>query len=147
MKKKKEFSISNCFIKPSSYLSLSLPGHFPESRPHQTAAPYYHRYNYTHYEGQFGRYYPQGSYTTHCLKINIPGWNGLLTTDNFYLFFFLRLPTIINWARSWQNLLLPYANNKGADQSAHPHSLISAFVVHCLDSIIPLPAITEIARP
>ena len=31
-----------------------------------------------------------------------------------------------------------YENNKCADQPAHPHSLISAFVVHCLDSIIPL---------
>ena len=30
-----------------------------------------------------------------------------------------------------------YANNKGADQPAHPHSLISAFVVPCLDSVIP----------
>ena len=32
--------------------------------------------------------------------------------------------------------LMSYANNKGADQPAHPHSLISAFVVRCLDSII-----------
>ena len=32
--------------------------------------------------------------------------------------------------------LIPYANNKGADQPAHPHSLISASVVRCLDSII-----------
>ena len=31
---------------------------------------------------------------------------------------------------------MPYANNKGADQSAHPRSLISAFIVRCLDSII-----------
>ena len=31
-------------------------------------------------------------------------------------------------ATSWENLLMPYANNKGADQPAHPHSLISAFV-------------------
>ena len=29
---------------------------------------------------------------------------------------------------------------------AHPRSLISAFVVHCLDSIIPLLAIAEISR-
>ena len=28
------------------------------------------------------------------------------------------------------------ANNKGADQPAHPRSLISAFVVRYLDSII-----------
>ena len=33
------------------------------------------------------------------------------------------------------NLFMPYANNKGADQPAHPHSLISASVVRCLDSI------------
>ena len=29
-----------------------------------------------------------------------------------------------------------YANNKDADQPAHPRSLISAFVVRCPDSII-----------
>ena len=29
-------------------------------------------------------------------------------------------------------------NNKGTDQPAHPRSLIGAFVVRCLDSIIPL---------
>ena len=32
--------------------------------------------------------------------------------------------------------LMSYANNKGADQTAHLRSLISAFVVRCLDSII-----------
>ena len=26
-----------------------------------------------------------------------------------------------NWAMSWENLFMPYANNKGADQPAHPH--------------------------
>ena len=40
------------------------------------------------------------------------------------------------WASSWENLFLPVANNKGADQPAHPCSLISTFVAHCLDSII-----------
>ena len=29
-----------------------------------------------------------------------------------------------------------YANNKGADQSAHPRRLISTFVIHSLESII-----------
>ena len=42
--------------------------------------------------------------------------------------------------------LLSYANNKGADQSAHPRSLISIFVVRCLDSIISLDSIAEISR-
>ena len=40
---------------------------------------------------------------------------------------------------------MPYANNKGTDQPAHPHSLISVLVVHCLDSIIPLVFISEIS--
>ena len=38
-----------------------------------------------------------------------------------------------------------FANNKGADQPAHPGSLISAFVIRCLDSIIPLVSISEIS--
>ena len=41
--------------------------------------------------------------------------------------------------------VLPYANNKGADQPAHPRSLISAFVARCLDSTIPLVSISEIS--
>ena len=53
--------------------------------------------------------------------------------------------TII-WAMSWENLFMPYVNNKGTDQPAHPRSLISAFVVSCLDSIILLLAIAEISR-
>ena len=39
-----------------------------------------------------------------------------------------------------------YANNKDADQPAHPRSLIRAFVAHCLDSITPLVVIFEISR-
>ena len=31
--------------------------------------------------------------------------------------------------------LMPYANNKGADQPAHLHSLIRTFIVRCLDSL------------
>ena len=42
---------------------------------------------------------------------------------------------------------MPYANNKGTDQPAHPHSLISAFVVCGLDSIIPILAISKVSRP
>ena len=52
----------------------------------------------------------------------------------------------IIWATSWENLFMPYANNKGADQPAHPRSLISAFVVHCLDSIIPLVSLFKISK-
>ena len=52
---------------------------------------------------------------------------------------------IIIWASSWENLFMPYANNKGTDQPAHLRSLISAIAVHCLDSIIPLVSISEIS--
>ena len=38
------------------------------------------------------------------------------------------------------------ANNKGADQPAHPRSLISTFVVHYLDSIIPILAKSKFSR-
>ena len=39
---------------------------------------------------------------------------------------------------------MPNANNKGADQHAHPRSLIRVFVVRCLDSIISLVSIFDI---
>ena len=40
---------------------------------------------------------------------------------------------------------MSYANKKGADQPAHARSLISAFVVRCLDSIMSLNSVTKIA--
>ena len=42
--------------------------------------------------------------------------------------------------------VLPYANNKGADQPAHQCCLISTFIARCLVSIIPLVSISEISR-
>ena len=41
---------------------------------------------------------------------------------------------------------ISYANNKGADQPAHSRSLISAFVVRCLDSVMSLVSVTKISR-
>ena len=40
------------------------------------------------------------------------------------------------WASTQENLSSVFANNKGADQPAHPRSLISAFVICLLESII-----------
>ena len=40
--------------------------------------------------------------------------------------------------------LMSYANNKGADQPAHPCSLIRTFVVRCLDSMICILAISKL---
>ena len=59
-----------------------------------------------------------------------------------------------SWATSWEDLFMPYVNNKGADQPARannkdadqpvpPRSLNR---VRCLDSLIPLLAIAEISR-
>ena len=42
--------------------------------------------------------------------------------------------------------LMSYANNKGADQPAHPRTLISTFVVRCLDSMICILAISKRLR-
>ena len=46
------------------------------------------------------------------------------------------------WATSWENLFVPYANNKDAKEM-----FISTFVVHCLNSIIPILAKSIISRP
>ena len=51
-----------------------------------------------------------------------------------------------HWATSWENLFLPYANKKGADQPAHRRSLISTFIVRCLDNVISLDSIAEISN-
>ena len=40
---------------------------------------------------------------------------------------------------------MSYANNKGADQPAHPRNLISAFVVRCLDSVMYVVSVTKIS--
>ena len=50
--------------------------------------------------------------------------------------------TISGEKKAMRKPFMPYANNKGADQPAHPRSLISAFVVRCLDSVIPLVSIS-----
>ena len=70
----------------------------------------------------------------------------VVSTKDCFFFHHIQHPDIFLWiwATSWQNLLLPYANNKGADQPTHLRSLISAFVVRCLDSIIPLVSLAEI---
>ena len=41
--------------------------------------------------------------------------------------------------------LMSYANNKGADQPVHPRSLISVFVVRCLNSVMSLVSVTNIS--
>ena len=40
---------------------------------------------------------------------------------------------------------MSYANNKGADQPAHLRSLISTFIVRCLDNVMSLVSLTKIS--
>ena len=42
--------------------------------------------------------------------------------------------------------LMAYANNKCADQPAHPRSLISPFVDRCLDSVMCILALSKVSR-
>ena len=52
------------------------------------------------------------------------------------------IPKII-WARREKTCFRGFANNTGADQPAHPRSLISAFVFRFLESIISRLATSE----
>ena len=61
----------------------------------------------------------------------MPGWGYVGLRHSFIVFL--------------NKMSMPYANNKGADQPAHPLSLNSAFIVRCLDRIIPLVSISKIA--
>ena len=48
--------------------------------------------------------------------------------------------------RHEKTCLMPYANDKDADQPVHLRSLISAFVLRWLDSLTSLVAVSEISR-
>ena len=60
-------------------------------------------------------------------KVGMPPMVFLLLYRDYYMVTFI-------WVTSWENLCMPYANNKGTDQPAHLHSLICTFVVRCLDT-------------
>ena len=79
-------------------------------------------------------------------SISLMNTNCLMPLVKIQLLVFIHFEILkkIEWAMSWENLFMPHVNNKGADQPVCPHSLISTFVVHCLDSLIPLVSISEI---
>ena len=52
---------------------------------------------------------------------------------------------VLKGPRREKTCLQRFANNKGADQPVHPHSLISALVIRCLETIISKLATSEIA--
>ena len=54
-------------------------------------------------------------------------------------------PFVLSYGpRREKTCLRGFANNKGADQPVHPHSLISVFVILLLESIISRLATSEI---
>ena len=69
-------------------------------------------------------------------------WNSLIAVIGVYnvwhsISIFSSFRTVFNdMSQAMRKCALSYANNKGADQTAQMRSLISAFVVRCLDSII-----------
>ena len=44
--------------------------------------------------------------------------------------------SLIHLSGAMRKHVMSYANNESADQPAHPRSLISAFIVRCLDSVM-----------
>ena len=54
--------------------------------------------------------------------------------------------SIIDVSGYAKTCLRPNVNNKGADQPAHPRSLISTFVARCLDSLICILAISKVSK-
>ena len=53
--------------------------------------------------------------------------------------------TYDKWASTQESCLCGFANNKGANQPAHPRSLVSVFVIRFLKSIISKLATSEIS--
>ena len=88
--------------------------------------------------------------------LNIHSWRAvtdvtLMTLQNKRIFFSVfivwSLWGVTKYDHVMRKPVYAYANNKGTDQPAHSCSLISAFVVRCLDSIIPALAKAELSRP
>ena len=74
-------------------------------------------------------------------------YSSMYTFIYTLLHYFLNLQTdILIWPGHAKMCLMAYANNKGADQPAHTRSLISTFVVRCLDSMICILATSEVSR-
>ena len=78
--------------------------------------------------------------------LKISGLNHLATVATYRWFCLFRYVQTQTELGHEKMCLMSYANNKGVDQPAHPHSLISVFVVRCLNSIIALDSIAEISR-
>ena len=70
-----------------------------------------------------------------CCKVVFVSRGPIYTAKNFLSIIPCKVPFKIFELGHEKMCLMSYANNKGADQPAHPRSLISAFIVLCLDSM------------
>ena len=71
---------------------------------------------------------------------------GIMLSFNQYMNQVLIAYAIINGPRGENTCLQWFANNQGADQPAHPRSLISAFVIRLLESIVSRLSTSEISN-
>ena len=78
------------------------------------------------------------------LHFGIPGNNGKTGSHVYEIFSCSTHRNIHKWALIRENWSLGFANNKGADQTAHPHSLVSTFLIGLFESIISRLAANEI---
>ena len=70
---------------------------------------------------------------------------GILSCYDFLPDHLIELSAVIE-PHHEKTCIMLHANNNDADQPAHPSSLISAFIVRCLDSTIPTLAKYKISR-
>ena len=71
-----------------------------------------------------------------------PSFQGKKTQGALIIF---SIRVAFKWASMRENLSSGFAKNRGADQPAHPLSLISAFVIRLLENTIPKLAINKIS--
>ena len=87
----------------------------------------------------------QGDRTTSFRKSDKSGYYLLFQDSQNLLCWYLHTMVQAFELGHEKTCLMSYANNKGADQPAHPRSLISAFVFRCLDSVMSLVSVTKIS--
>ena len=79
------------------------------------------------------------------LKVILSTHNIFFGWEMIFFFNLIALYTLLYGPRRKKTCLWWFANNTGTDQPAHPHSLISAFVIRFLESTISKLATSEIS--
>ena len=69
-------------------------------------------------------------------------WGEQFTVRNFKVPVCCYSQEIMKWATSWENLFVPYANNKAADKPAHMHSCYNQYFKLKLASVAVLASLS-----